>query len=567
MSEPRIGVWICDCKGQVSDHVDTSRVAEAACGLEHMAVVERVDTLCGAPELEALAARDEAESIDRLVFAGCSARSSLKFPEEQLTAALDRVGVDKAFLEVANLREQCAWLHDDVEAATRKAVDLVRMAHARLCCSQQSLAPVAIEPRALVIGGGAAGLQAAKSLAAAGQKVTLVERDTYLGGRLCQIGFLFQCEGWQAYCRSECVGPVQAMDAILDPNIEILMQSEVSRVETMNGNFSARIVRGPRFVNPDRCISCHACAEVCPEETVTEFNQGLYRRKAIDKDFERAVPDTYTVIDAACTRCGDCVPVCPTHAIDLEAKPDVVEHTFGAVFLATGFEQADLSERTELGAGAANVVSGLELERLMDHGLGRPSDGEVPERVVFSRCAGSRATLAKRGKGVPYCSKTCCSTTVKQAERIIARSPETEVVIVYNGDVRTYERALEAWYVRLKGMGVEFVNGLVQEVREEEDGALKVGVQLAEGEEPDLDDAESWTATCSSWPRPRCPGRPRRRWWSSCGCSPTATASRARTRCACSGPPSRWSTGCTRSGRRWGRRSSSRRWSRVARRP
>jgi heterodisulfide reductase subunit A len=280
------------------------------------------------------------------------------------------------------------------------------------------------------------------------------------------------------------------MDVVLDDNVEVLMQSEVTRLKTMDGNFSARIARGARFVDGDRCISCHACAEVCPEEAVTEFNQGLYRRKAIDKDFERAVPDTYTVLDAACTRCGDCVPVCPTDAIDLEAKPELLERTYGAVFLATGYDQADLSERTELGSGAANCVTGLELERILDRGLGRPSDGEVPERLVFSLCAGSRATLEKRGKGVPYCSKTCCMTTVKQAERILARSPETEVIILVNGDVRTYERALEAWYVRLKAMGVEFVNGLVQEVHEGDDAGLTLKVELAEGEEPDLDDVD-----------------------------------------------------------------------------
>jgi len=490
MTEPRIGVWICDCEGQVSDHLDTGRVVDGAHELNAVAFVERAGTLCTSADLDRIERQIGEHGLNRILFAGCSARSSLKFPEQQLTAVMRRAQLDKAFLEVANLREQCAWMHDDRDAATAKAIDLVRMAHTRLRSADTSPEAVSVVPWTLVIGGGPAGLEAAKSLAAAGQRVTLVEKDTYLGGRLCQIGFLFQCEGHQAYCRSECVGPVQAMDAILDPRIDVLTQSEVVAIEKMNGNFSARIRKGAQFVNPDLCISCGDCAEVCPEETFTEFNRGLFRRKAIDKDFERAVPDSYTVIDEACTRCGDCVPVCPTSAIDLGAKAELIEESYGAVVLATGYDHIDLSDNPELAAGADNVVTGLDFERILATALKRPSDGESPMRVVFSLCAGSRATLGKLSKGVPYCSKTCCSVTVKQAERVISKSPETEVIILYYGDIRTYERALEAWYVHLKALGVEFVNAQVEEVEETEDGSLKVGLALGEGAEPDLDDCE-----------------------------------------------------------------------------
>jgi heterodisulfide reductase subunit A len=472
----------------VSDHVDTSAVEQAARDLDSVSAVRRVDVLCGPQALADLEIETRSSGIDRLLFAGCSARSSLKFPEQQLTAVLARAGIDRGLLEVANIREQCAWLHDDLAAATAKAIDLLRMAHARLVTAEQGPDSIPVVPRTLIVGGGSAGLEAAKSLAAAGQRVTVVERESYLGGRLCQIGFLFQCEGHQAYCRSECVGPEQAREAILDPNVDILMQSEVLSVSKMNGNFTARIARGARFVDPDRCISCGACAEVCPEETVTEFDRGLYRRKAIDKEFERAVPDTYTIIDAACTRCGDCLPVCPTDAIDLQATPHVAEEEFGAVVIASGFDQIDLSSHQELASGADNVLTGLDFERLLDHGLSRPSDRETPMRIVFSLCAGSRATLGKQSPGVPYCSKTCCGVTVKQAERVLAKSPETEVVILYYGDIRTYERALEAWYVRLRALGVEFVNGQIARVNEQQDGGLQLRLELAEGTEPDLDD-------------------------------------------------------------------------------
>ena len=128
---------------------------------------------------------------------------------------------------------------------------------------------------------------------------------------------------------------------------------------------------------------------------------------------------------------------------------------------------------------------------MLDRGLGRPSDGEVPERVVFFLCSGSRATLAKPRKGRPLLLQDLLRTTVKQVERITARHPETEVVVVYYRDVRTYERAFESFYTRLKGMGVEFVRREIDSMPSE-DGRESSGQhrQLGEGEEPDIDEAE-----------------------------------------------------------------------------
>lgn len=491
MNEPRIGIWICGCMGQISDHIDIARVVESAAELDHVVSVTRVDHLCGRQAGSELQRAMAEHRVDRIIFGGCSARSSLKFPEETLTAVLARNRLDKAFLEVANLREQCAWLHEDEEAATAKAIDLVAMAHARVKSAQRSLPPVKIASKALIIGGGPAGLAAAKSLASAGQPVTLVEKNAYLGGRMCQIGFLFQCEGYGAYCRSECVGPVQARDIVLDDHIEVLTQSEVMAIEKMDGNFQARIKRGAAFVDPDRCISCGKCAEVCPEEIPSAFAEHLEVRKAIDKDFERAVPDTYSIQEQGCTFCGACAEVCPTDAVDLKAKPELFEDTFGAVFMATGNDFLDLKTYDQFCASAANVVTGIEFERIMDRpAVGRPSDGKNPDRIVFALCAGSRATHERMGQGVPYCSKTCCAVTVKQAERVLAKNPMTEVVIIVNQDMRTYERAFEGFYVKLKAMGVEFVNAQIDGVEEAEDQGLKVRLSLAPGQEPYLEDVE-----------------------------------------------------------------------------
>ena len=488
----RIGVFICDCKGLVSNKVDTARVAHDAATLDKVAFVERNDFLCGEKDLGAAISTLKEKGCDRLLLAGCSPRSSLKFPEERLALLMQSHGLHPELFEVANIREQCAWQHSDTEAATRKAIDLVRMAHARLDLDEPAPAPVPIPKRALVVGGGAAGLQTAKDLASAGIDVTLAERKSWLGGHVCQISKLFQSESWPSVCDSVCVGPVQAKGVVLGEKITVLTGTEVVDAKRSDGHFRVTLRGEPAFVDPDLCIGCAQCAEVCPEETARRFDEGLTTRKAIDKEFERAIPDVYNILPEACTRCGDCVPVCPTKAIDLDAEERTVEEEYGAVFLATGFESAQPDDIPEYGSTHPNVVTSVEFERLLEGGLKRPSDGEEPERVIFVMCAGSRAGPEKQSGGVAYCSKTCCSVTAKQVDRLVLAHPMVEPTVVYYRDMRTYERALETLYQRLRIMGVEFFNGEVESIEAGDDGVLGVTIEpFYENEKDDAPPGES----------------------------------------------------------------------------
>jgi len=486
----RIGVFVCDCKTQVSDKVDTERLTAAAAELDGVAFVDRQAVLCADADLGAAVRRLRDAGCDRLLFAGCSPRSSLKFPEERIARLMETMGLSPELFEVANVREQCAWQHSDREAATAKAIDLVRMAHARLRSDEPAPATVPIPQRALVVGSGPAGLQAAKDLASAGIEVTLVERSSWLGGRLCQLHRIFQTEGWSSVCDGSCVGPVQAQGAVLDPRITALAQTEVAGVERENGVFRITLRSEPELVDPQACISCDECAKVCPEQLPRHHNQGLSQRKAIDKEFERALPDLYTIVAEACTKCGDCVPVCPTDAIHLEAEPTTRTDDYGAVFLATGSDPIDLSGFEQFRTAHPNVVTSLQFERMLEEGLNRPSDGEEIEQVVFVQCAGSRAGPERPGPGVAYCSKTCCSVTVSQVERLAAQNPMAEPTVVYYRDFRTYERALEELYQRLHAMGHEFVNGEVESIEENGEGTLKVSVERFVPEDDEADEPE-----------------------------------------------------------------------------
>jgi heterodisulfide reductase subunit A2 len=488
LESPRLGVWICDCAGQIDKRLDVGAVEEVARGLPGVVSVSRMGLLCSESEMASIADEIADGAVDRAIIAACSPRVSLRFPEERLEAMFVERGLDPAFFDVADIREQCAWLHKDRGVATAKAGDNLRMSHARITGAEASRSRIPVTRRALVIGGGPAGLQAAQDLGRAGVRATVVEQKAYVGGRMCQIRLIFQTESWPSFCLSDCVGPVHARDTMLQPKVEIFTQSSVVGIQKRDGNFRARILRGAPFVNADQCVSCGLCAEVCPEETWNRYEEGLRRRKAIDKDFERAVPDTYSIVDEACTRCGDCLEVCPTNCIDLEAKPSETEEDYGAVILATGVEPYDLSRNDELSFGLPDVVTGMQFERMMHRDLARPSDGKDPERVVFILCAGSRAKT-REVEGVEYCSRTCCSVTVKQAERLATMRPMSEITIIAYHDVRTYERALEGLYSRSLALGLEFVEGQVSGIgRDEEEGVLKVSVDNVDREGMALDE-------------------------------------------------------------------------------
>jgi len=264
------------------------------------------------------------------------------------------------------------------------------------------------------------------------------------------------------------------MDAGRHPRIELLTHSEVEEVSGYIGNFTARIRKKARYVDTKACNSCGDCAKVCPVVVSDEFQIGLSSRKAIYIPFPQAVPSSYLIDMAHCLgnnplACGKCSDACEKQAIDYDDRDEFVTREVGAVIVAIGAEPFDPRALDEYGYSRfENVITSMEFERIISAGgptaghFMRPSDRQLPKRIGFVQCVGSRNPSIGR----PYCSNICCMNTVKDCLLIADHYPGTETVVFYQ-DIRAFGKSFEDMYQRSKEAGTRYVRGLPGEIEED----------------------------------------------------------------------------------------------------
>jgi heterodisulfide reductase subunit A len=296
----RIGVYICYCGSNIAATVDVEMVAEYARELEGVYVSRTNKYTCSDPGQETIR-HDICElGVDRVVVAACSPRMH----ERTFRGTLQSVGLNPYFLEVANLREHCSWVHKDVPTATEKAKDLIRAAIERVR-DHEPLQPrqEPVTRAAMVVGGGIAGIQAALDIAKAGYPVYLVERQPSIGGHMAQLDKTFPTLDCSA-----CILTPKMVDLAAHPNVHLLDYSEVAQVDGYVGNFRVTVRRKPRYVHVDKCTGCGSCAEVCPRELPSEFDLGLAPRKVIYRPFPQAVPNAFVIDKVGIAPCQNACP-------------------------------------------------------------------------------------------------------------------------------------------------------------------------------------------------------------------------------------------------------------------
>jgi heterodisulfide reductase subunit A2 len=464
--EPRIGVYVCHCGLNIAGSVDCAEVAKFASTLPHVVLAQDNRYTCSDQGQEGIKKDIKERKLNRVVVASCSPR----LHEPTFRKTCEDAGLNKYLFEMANIREHCSWVHlYDRKAGTEKAKDLVKMAVAKASLLQPAEeVEVPIARRALVIGGGVAGIQAALDLADTGYKVYLVEKEPSIGGMMARIDKTFPTMD----C-SICILAPKMSDVGHHPNIDLLTNSEVSEVKGYIGNFHVKVLKKARYVTKD-CSACGECTEVCPIITANEFDVGLATRHGIYTPFAQAVPSTYIIDMNLCLNkdgvvvCDKCSKACERQAINFEMKPETQEIEVGTIVVATGADVFDPSVIPDYGFGKfPNVITSLEFERLINAGgpsgghLIRPSDEQIPKRVAFIQCVGSRSD--KNGK--PYCSNVCCMNTIKDSLLIKEHWPDTEIYVFYV-DIRAYGKGFEDLYKRARKEGVIFIRGLPAEIRE-----------------------------------------------------------------------------------------------------
>ncbi len=475
---PRIGVFICHCGTNISGVVKIPEVTEAVKQLPNVVFVGDNKYSCSEPGQASIRQAIIENNLERVVISACSPRMH----EQTFRRTVAAAELNPYLLEIANIREHCSWVHgDDKEAATKKAIDLIRMAVAKVSLHQELFRKrISLEKKALVIGGGVAGIQAALDIANAGHQVILVEKEPTIGGRMAQLDKTFPTLDCSA-----CILSPKMVDVAQHPNIKLLTYAEVEKVQGYVGNFSVEIRQKAKFVDHVRCTGCGICWQKCPEKVTSDFDAGTGKRTSIYIPFPQSVPPK-PVIDAVSCRyfkymefiekklegkkpppCRICEKLCPPQAVDWGQKDEVITEKVGAIVVATGYKTFDHSVYGEYGGGRLpDVITGLQMERLMNAAgptLGevvRPSDGAHPKSVVFISCVGSR----DESKGRPYCSKICCMYIAKQAIMLKEHDPNIQSYVFYI-DIRAGGKDFEEFTRRAQEeYGALYLRGRVSKI-------------------------------------------------------------------------------------------------------
>lgn len=469
----RIGVFVCHCGINIAATVDVEELTKYAADLDNVVVSKDYKYMCSDRGAKLIKESIKENKLNSIVVACCSPRMH----EHTFRDVVEDGGVNAFNLEIANIREQCSWVHEDKERATQKAKALVRgaVAKARLL-EPLERSKISVTPKALVVGGGISGIQASLDLAEEGFKVYLVEKLPSIGGRMAQLDKTFPTLD----C-SSCILTPKMMEVANHQNIELLTYSEIENVEGNIGGYKVQVKRKPRYVDLDKCTGCGDCVSACrlKDRISSEFDMGMGKRSAIYIPFPQAIPLKCTIDPEHCLlltrgKCGTgplCVEACEANAIDFKQMEEKIELDVGAIIVATGYDVLDMSTVYEYGyVRYGDVITTLEMERLISSSgptggeILCPSNQEKPKSLTFILCVGSRDETA-----CTWCCRIGCMSALKQVYLLREKlGDDVEINVCYT-DIRSFGKGYEEFYRNIRGMKTNFFRGKPSEVRNSKD--------------------------------------------------------------------------------------------------
>jgi len=485
----RIGVFICHCGENISATVDCKKVADEILKIPGVVLSTDYKYMCSDPGQTLIKEAVKNNKLTGVVVSACSPRMH----EPTFRKAVAEAGLNPFLCEMVNLREHCSWVHEKNDMTTQKAIDLVKTIVEKVKHNEalQSI-KVPVTRKALVIGGGVAGIQCALDIANAGHKVILIEREPSIGGHMSQLS-----ETFPTLDCSQCILTPRMVEIAQHSNITLYTYSELEKLEGFIGNFNATIRKRSRSLDEKICTGCGLCTTKCPNNKIpNEFEQGLGNRTAIYVPFPQAVPNKPVIDKNNCTyykkgKCKICEKLCPAKAIRFDQPDEMLEIEVGAVVLATGFNILKTSFFPEYGYGQyKDVIDGLQFERLASASgptggvIKRPSDGQIPQTIVFVACAGSRDAA----KGIPYCSKICCMYTAKHAMLYKHKVHEGKAFVFYM-DIRAAGKNYDEFTRRaIEEDGANYIRGRVSRIYERNGKLIVIGADtLLNGQQVEIE--------------------------------------------------------------------------------
>ena len=333
----------------------------------------------------------------------------------------------------------------------------------------------------LIVGGGVAGINAALNAADYGSRVYLIDDTASIGGMMARLDKTFPTND----C-SICIESPLMYEVDNHPNIEILTNTEIRKVNKENSTFKVRLLKKAKFIDEEKCTGCGACAEACPVSVFDELDGKIGgMRKLVSMAFPQAVPNV-SVIDPGCrygkmreqgacvggcvvdcSQCRECPIAFCVKACKEEGKDAVVlwqadkrmDIEVKSIIVATGIRPAEPDAGLYGYNIYDNVITNIQFERLMNAGgptegeIIRPSDKKHVKRIAWIQCAG-------RGlkEGLAYCSKICCMIAAKQT--IITKEHDRSVeTVIFHNDLKAYGKGFWAFYRKALEKGVRYLKG------------------------------------------------------------------------------------------------------------